>query len=77
MDPDDVSSETRKDLIVIDMLSRVFCLRDVLENLSNFGRVVVASSADDETEKWKVVDFLTADRKFEEWKGEDRYTYKR
>ena len=41
MDPSDISTETRIDLIAIDVLSRVFCLEDLLANYGNFGRVEV------------------------------------
>ena len=39
INPELVSPETRKDLIVIDMISRIFCLDDVMVNDGNFGRV--------------------------------------
>ena len=78
INPDLVSPETRRDLIAIDMLSRVFCLGDVMVNEGNFGRVdrVDLQTKELMPEKWKILDF-TAPKvaKGKEHLGEQKYLY--
>ena len=69
----EVGESTKKDLIIIDMLSRIFCLGDVMVNAGNFGVVEVSQRGSDEVKsKWKVVDFLPPKSESDE---PDRYTY--
>ncbi len=68
----EVGESTKKDLIIIDMLSRIFCLGDVMVNAGNFGVVEVSQRDSDEVKsKWKVVDFLPPRSENDE---SDRYT---
>lgn len=70
---EEVGEGTKRDLIVIDMLSRIFCLGDVMVNAGNFGVVEVSQKDSDEVKsKWKVVDFLPPKSESDE---ADRYTY--
>ena len=69
----EVGESTKKDLIIIDMLSRIFCLGDVIVNAGNFGVVEVSQRGSDEVKsKWKVVDFLPPRSESDE---PDRYIY--
>ena len=74
----DVEKETRKDLIVIDILSRVFGLSDVMTNFGNFGKVIISQDEEILKEKWKVLDFsVPALRKIRKklHDSKDRYLY--
>jgi hypothetical protein len=78
IDPELAGPETRRDLIAIDMLSRIFCLGDVMVNEGNFGRVdrVNLQTKELMPEKWKILDF-TAPKvaKGKEHLGDRKYLY--
>ena len=74
IDLESISNETRKDITAIDMLSRVFCLGDVMINSGNFGRVdrVNKETNKQMPDKWKILDLLVPKTESE---AEDRYNY--
>lgn len=85
---EDIDEDTKKDIITIDMISRVFLLGDVMVNEGNFGRVVSIETNkskeimekecnDQELNlKWKVIDF-TAPKvaKGKEYYKDKKYVY--
>ena len=74
---EEIADETKRDIVVIDMISRAFCLGDVMVNSGNFGRVDVENRASETTKsKWKVVDFLPPKvPKGKEHLGDKKYLY--
>ena len=75
--PEEITNETKRDIVVIDMISRAFCLGDVMVNSGNFGRVDVETRASETTKsKWKVVDFLPPKvLEGKEYWGDKKYLY--
>ncbi len=70
-----INEATRRDIIVIDMLSRALLLEDVIINQGNFGMVTVNSTKDDGSPakiKWKILDFMPPNLLVD--KGDD-YSY--
>jgi hypothetical protein len=56
---EEIADETKRDIVAIDILSRVFLLEDIMVNDGNFGMVEVSRKGSEETKtKWKIVDFM-------------------
>ena len=73
----DINVATRRDIVIIDMLSRIFLLEDVMINQGNFGMVMSQATDDVDASakiKWKILDFLPPKREL--GRGDD-YTYGR
>jgi len=74
-----IEDTTRIDFIVIEMISRIFLLEDVLVNEGNFGRVDVYLKQQkiQKLSKWKIVDFLPPIvKKNKQYLGESKYLCK-
>jgi hypothetical protein len=74
---EEIADETKRDIVAIDILSRVFLLEDVMVNDGNFGMVEVSRKGSGETKtKWKIVDFMPPkSQKGKEHLGEKKYAY--
>jgi hypothetical protein len=72
-----IAVETKRDIITIDVLSRVFLLEDIMVNDGNFGIVEVSQKGSEETKsKWKIVDFMPPKSlKGKEHLGDRKYAY--
>lgn len=74
----EVDEKTRMDVSIIDALSRIFLLDDVMVNDGNFGRIDRVNLATQEQmpPKWKVLDFKSPQvPKGKQHYGEDKYLY--
>lgn len=69
-----IDETTRRDIIIIDMLSRAFLLEDVMVNQGNFGMVSSATLFEPpvSSSKWKIIDFIPP--KLVKARGDD-YSY--
>jgi hypothetical protein len=74
---EEIADETKRDIVEIDMLSRVFLLEDIMVNDGNFGVVEVSQKGSEETKtKWKIVDFMPPkSQKGKEHLGDKKYAY--
>jgi len=74
---EEIADETKRDIVAIDMLSRVFLLEDVMINDGNFGMVEVSRKDSEGTKtKWKIVDFMPSKSpKGKEYLGNQKYMY--
>jgi hypothetical protein len=74
---EEITDETKRDIVAIDMLSRVFLLEDVMVNDGNFGMVEVSKKDSGDTKtKWKIVDFMPPKSpKGKEYLGDKKYVY--
>lgn len=74
---EEIADETKRDIVAIDMLSRVFLLEDIMVNDGNFGMVEVSRKDSEETKtKWKIVDFMPPkSQKGKEHLDDRKYAY--
>jgi len=74
----EIDEQTKMDVSIIDALSRIFLLDDVMVNEGNFGRVdrVDRDTQEKMPSKWKVIDFKSPQvSKGKQHFGADKYNY--
>jgi hypothetical protein len=74
---EEIADETKRDIVAIDILSRVFLLEDIMVNDGNFGIVEVSQKGSKEIKtKWKIVDFMPPkSQKGKAHLGDRKYAY--
>lgn len=74
---EDIDDGTKKDIMVIDMISRMFLLEDAMINEGNFGKIEVKEKDSKEIKsKWKLIDFISPQvKKGKEYLKEKAYLY--